>query len=386
MDELSKPLVVRERAAGGRRMGSAVIGMALACAVVVAAAGYVGLYGNKLGGEPHAIARIDRQIVTGSVQPAPAAAEPPRQKERETAGEVEEVAGVRVIRGNGGRAPDSIVIKVPSETGETQIASLDRRLTERGRHGLLPKLDAAAGAPRDYYARPFNAAAARGKPQIAVVVTGLGIGASATAEAIAKLPADVTFAFAPYGNDLDKQSQRARDAGHELLLQVPMEPHGYPQNDSGPHTLLSDGEAQNMDKLHWVMSRVQGYVGITNFMGARFLTVRPALKPVLDDMARRGLMFVEDGSVANSLVAEVASTASLPVARGTVLLDGLDKGGDFDAALQRAEASARSGAPAIVMGPALPTTIERINRWARSLQGKGIVLVPVSALVGRKGA
>ena len=31
---------------------------------------------------------------------------------------------------------------------------------------------------------------------------------------------------------------RAREAGHEVLLEVPMEPFDYPDNDPGPQTLL----------------------------------------------------------------------------------------------------------------------------------------------------
>ena len=72
----------------------------------------------------------------------------------------------------------------------------------------------------------------------------------------------MTFAFAPYGGDLERLVARARDEGHEVLLQVPMEPFDYPDNDPGPQTLLTSLDAgQNIDRLHWLMSRFQGYVG-----------------------------------------------------------------------------------------------------------------------------
>jgi polysaccharide deacetylase 2 family uncharacterized protein YibQ len=384
-DELHKPLEVRPRLATSR-FSSATIGASLAGIVVAASLGFVALKGDPLGGEPHAIVRIDRTVKNAVVAAAPQDAgkvEAPAGG-RETAQQMEDAAGVRVIRGKGGQVPGAVVITVPDDVKDTRLASLDRRLTERGRHGPLPKIDPQAGAPRDVYARPFDVNKA-GKPLIAIVVTGLGIGAGATSDAITKLPGEVTFAFAPYGSDLEKTTARARDAGHELLLQAPMEPYGYPENDTGPHTLLAEGaEAQNLDRLHWLMSRFQGYVGITNFMGAKFTSVRPALKPVLDETARRGLLFVEDGSSARSLVPEVAGTAKLPNARGDVVLDGLDKPADFDAALARAESQARVKGTTIVFGPALPATIERLNRWARSLEGKGFMLAPVTAVVSRR--
>ena len=40
--------------------------------------------------------------------------------------------------------------------------------------------------------------------------------------------------------DLQEQVNKARAGGHEILLQVPMEPVGYPGTNPGPRTLLSD--------------------------------------------------------------------------------------------------------------------------------------------------
>ena len=386
-DDLTRPLELRLPGQGkaGRLAGPA--GAGLAVLVVAGSLGYLIARGDPLGGEPHAIVRIDRSIKTGSVDPAktPATqAETPQRpaKDYETAQEMEEVAGVRVIRGKGGQAPGSIVIRVPEQEAATKLAALDRRLSERGRHGMLPRMNGENAAPRTAYARPFDAAKAGSRPRIAVVMTGLGIGATATTEAISALPGEVSLAFAPYGTDLERQSNAARAGGHEILLQAPMEPYGYPGNDTGPHTLLSSAsEAQNLDRLHWLMSRFPGYVGITNFMGAKFTETRPALKPVLDEAARRGLLFVDDGSSERSLVAEVAPTSRLPAARGDVVLDGLDRNADFDKAVARAEALARGNGQAIVFAPALPAMVERVNRWARGLEAKGFALAPVSALV-----
>ena len=385
-NDLDRPLVLRSPDGATRASSAGRIGAALASVVVAGSLAYVVAKGDPLGGEPHAIVRIDRSIKTGSVD----AAKPPAQQEQrpakdiETAQEMEEVAGVRVIRGKGGSAPGSIVIRVPDQEPSTKLAALDRRLTERGRHGMLPKAGPDGALARTIYARPFDARAAAGRPRIAVVITGLGIGANATADAIAQLPGEVSLAFAPYGAELEKHANAARAKGHEILLQAPMEPYGYPTNDSGPHTLLaSASEAQNLDKLHWLMSRFQGYVGVTNFMGAKFTETRPALKPVMDDLARRGLLFVEDGASDRSIAMEVASTSRLPVARGDVVLDGLDRPLDFDKALARAEVQARGNGAAIVFAPALPATIARVNGWVRGLDAKGLALAPVSALVRR---
>ena len=115
-----------------------------------------------------------------------------------------------------------------------------------------------------------------------MIVGGLGISASGTADALAKLPASVTFALTPYGADLEKLAERARSEQHEILLQVPMEPFDYPDNDPGPQTLLASlSSEQNLDRLHWLMSRFQGYVGLINYMGARFTVSKQGLTAFL---------------------------------------------------------------------------------------------------------
>ena len=159
-------------------------------------------------------------------------------------------------------------------------------------------------------------------PRVAIVIGGLGIGASGTNEALAKLPPAVTFAFAPYGGDLEQIVARARGEGHEVLLQVPMEPFDYPDNDPGPQTLLTSLDAaQNIDRLHWLMSRFQGYVGLANLMGARFTASEPALSPVLREAAKRGLIYVDDGSSQRSLASQIAGANNLAFAKADVVID-----------------------------------------------------------------
>ena len=181
--------------------------------------------------------------------------------------------------------------------GGSQKPLLDPKLIEGTRHGAIPKVGPDGARPSSRYAHPRELPASKkNSPIIAIVIGGLGISASGTADALAKLPATVTFALAPYGADLEKLADRARADTHELLLQVPMEPFEYPDNDPGPQTLLTSlTTEQNTDRLYWLMSRFQGYVGLVNYMGARFTASEQGLAPVLRDVAKRGLIYVDDG-------------------------------------------------------------------------------------------
>ena len=66
----------------------------------------------------------------------------------------------------------------------------------------------------------------------------MGLSDGATAEAIKDLPAPISVAYGAYGRNLQDWVEKARQEGHEVLLQIPLEPLDYPTNDPGPHTLL----------------------------------------------------------------------------------------------------------------------------------------------------
>ena len=167
-------------------------------------------------------------------------------------------------------------------------------------------------------------------PVVAIVIGGLGVGAAKTTDAIMKLPPAVTLAFTPYGSDPGKLAERARAQRHEILLQIPMEPFDYPDNDPGPQTLLTTlGAEQNLDRLYWHLSRFQGYAGIANFMGARFVVADAVMQPIIREAAKRGLGYLDDGSAPRSVAAPLAAGPGDAVRQGRPHHRcGADLGGD----------------------------------------------------------
>ncbi len=217
--------------------------------------------------------------------------------------------------------------------------------------------------------------------RIAIVVGGLGINNVITQEAVQRLNSSMSLAFAPYGADLERQVARAREDGHEVLLQAPMEPFDYPDNDPGPHTLaVSLPDEQVADRLQWLMARFPGYVGIVNFMGGRFMSNEVSLSPVLKEIRSRGLLFMDDGTSGRSIAPQVADSIGLSHAKADVVLDAVQRAVEIDAALARLEKIAREKGSAIGSATALPVTIDRLARWAKAAEARGVTLVPVSAL------
>jgi len=263
-----------------------------------------------------------------------------------------------------------------------EARSVDPRLVEVSRHGAIPRVGNDGARPLDLYASAAAAAADRKLPRIAIVVGGLGIGGGTTAEAIGKLPDSITLAFAPYGGDLSRWAARARGGGHEIVLQLPMEPFDYPDNDPGPQTLLSTlTPEQNIDRLHWMLSRMQGYVGVTNYMGARFTSNDAALGAVLRDIGKRGLLYLDDGSSPRSIAMQSAATANAPSVKADLVVDATPNWADIDAALAKLETIAAERGVAVGTASALPLSIERIARWAKAAKERGIRIVPLSAIL-----
>ncbi|QCI65428.1 divergent polysaccharide deacetylase family protein [Phreatobacter stygius] len=381
-DDLNAPLGVETKPDARRRFLPPLMPIAagLVGAAIIMIAGTVLLIRNPLGGEPRAIAAI--------AAPAPRAAEPvePRPTPNTTSNEAAAEGGttINIIDGMSGARRE---VRVAATPESDRSAGLDPRLTERSAQGPLPRVASDGRKPSEAYARSFRVPNGQqaGLPRVAILIGGLGISQNSTAEAITKLPGAVSLAFAPYGADLERVVMRARSEGHEVFLQVPMEPFDFPDNDPGPQTLLTTLSAErNTERLHWAMSRFQGYAGVVNYMGAKFTASENALAPILRETARRGLMVVDDGTSPRSLVQQIAGSLQQPSLRGDVHLDRVPTPAELDAQLARLEARARERGFALGIGSALPVTIERVTQWARALESRGLMLVPVTAGVARR--
>ncbi len=224
----------------------------------------------------------------------------------------------------------------------------------------------------------------RVKPRIAVIVTGLGLARDVTRRAIEELPPDVALSFSPYAKNLPTWFQLAREKGHEVLLDLPMEPVSFPNDDPGPKGLLTllDTE-QNLERLDWVLSQGSGQTGVVATMGSRFLASEQNLKPVLAVLKERGLLFVDNGSSAESATRRLAGPLNLyHLVNDRVLDDGRPSRASIRANLLEAEQLARSRGTALALGHPYPATLETIIAWASGLDSSGPALTRLRELAG----
>jgi polysaccharide deacetylase 2 family uncharacterized protein YibQ len=360
-----------------RRFPLLLLAWILLLAVLLAAAGAIAIFGKASDGDPsvafgftpvHLAAHIKAPVRAAAANtnligagPQPTAPLPPATP-------------------SDALPPNTVVppnISKALYAGTALIADPD--LIETTPNGPLPRIADDGRSPMNAYAPPVPNVQG---PKIAIVVSGLGISAKATAAAITTLPPGVTLAFAPYADDVQRWVSEARKRGHEVLLEIPMEPYDFPDSDPGPHTLRTGtGEDSNIDRLTWSLTRVTGYAGVTNLLGGRFMADPASLEPVMTFVARRGLVFFDSGSATRSAAPDVAQRINAPFVQSATNVDAIQTGMEIDQRLSELEARARLNGYAAGSAFLYPITMERLAAWAQGLPGRGFVLVPASAIV-----
>lgn len=241
--------------------------------------------------------------------------------------------------------------------------------------------EAAEAAAPDESAGTAPAAIPEG-PKIVLLLADAGANPALTRRAIEQLPPEVAFGFNPYPKDLPVLAAAARAKGHEIWLGIPMEPLRYPQVDPGPQALLLNSTPErNLKRLDWVLGRIEGEVGLYSIMGSAFTTREAALSPVLAEVAKKGLPFLDSRASGKTQSRQIAQKLDLPL-----LVNDSFVGSPVTAqaiAEQLATLERLAKARGLAVGVIEPSSLvlERLADWLPGLESKGITLAPPRALL-----
>lgn len=281
-------------------------------------------------------------------------------------------------------ANDAAVITLPGDDGGDAPAPAGPKqpasplpvapiagLVQTTPNGPLPIIAPNGVTPASAYARPFRS---DGRPMVALVVGGLGLNPSMTKQAIEQLPPQVTLSFVPYANGLQGWIDLARAAGHEVMIEAPMQPTNYPDNDPGPQTLMANARPDDLiSHLNWTLSRATGYFALSNYQGGAFFKDRAGVSVFMNTLKQRGVDFIDDGQ-ARSL------SGAWGRASADRIIDNQLNATAIAAQLSGLEATAKSRGQALGTGFAYPVTVAAAIQWTQGLNARGIQLAPASAL------
>ncbi|MDG2034771.1 MAG: divergent polysaccharide deacetylase family protein [Rhodospirillales bacterium] len=220
-------------------------------------------------------------------------------------------------------------------------------------------------------------------PQVAVVIDDAGVDRRRTRQVVG-LPGPLTIAFLTYARRLEEQVKSAVAAGHEIMTHVPMEPNNADANP-GKNALnvgLEPGEAKS--RLVWALNRIPGHVGINNHMGSRYTRHEKGMQLVMAELRKRGLLFLDSRTSRDTVGAKLAKVYQVPHAVRNIFLDHDPKLESIRKQLDRLEKVAQKQGYAVAIGHPRDATIEALSQWLPILAEKGVVLVPISAIIARR--
>jgi len=236
--------------------------------------------------------------------------------------------------------------------------------------------------PFGAYRRRFNLQAVT-QPVISIAVADIGLSTKASEPFIKDFPPAVSIILSPYAAAPNMWVNESRAAGHEVWLSLPLEPEKFPQDDTGPLTLmLNAAERDNQLKLEQIMGSTIGYAGFVATYNEVFSKSDKDMRPVLTAIYKRGLGYIDSAPTAGLNTQTIALAEKAPYASVDIWIDDNSSPEDINKALVQLEEIARSKNRAVGVIPPLPATQKLVKDWLDTLPGKGFVLAPLSAQTG----
>jgi polysaccharide deacetylase 2 family uncharacterized protein YibQ len=218
--------------------------------------------------------------------------------------------------------------------------------------------------------------------KIALIVNGLGQKPDSLDTILTSLPPHVTLSFSPYANNVKAQIEKSSQAGFQSLLQVPMEPLGFPNQDPGPRSLLVGASTNdNIENLEWVLKQSSHSIGVTTLMGSAFVQDIHALTPVLSLLSEKGLIFVDSlAGTGRSVVSHISKQTQTPYVPVDLKIDDALSETEIDKQLRALEIISKEFGYAVGTLSPYPLSLKKITEWSQTLRRNNIALTPISSI------
>lgn len=198
----------------------------------------------------------------------------------------------------------------------------------------------------------------------------------------------LTFSVLPGSTYAAGAQLRLRDDPRryrEIWLHMPMEPIDGAQMHAGHEAeeefmRTTDDPALLRAKLDRALARVPAAVGVNNHMGSKLTAEPAAMDVVAEQLAARDLLFLDSRTTAETVAADAAARAGVPVASRQVFLDHDPSPQAMQAALAEAVQRAKSE-PIVAIGHPSPELAWVLEKGLEEAHAQGVGVYPLSVLI-----
>jgi len=262
-----------------------------------------------------------------------------------------------------------------------RVADAVERVSKEGTQYLEMKLAFGAKVTQVVVFDRSKEVAPVQRASLAIVIDDLGYGDESLMKEFLALDYPLSFSVLPGYPKSKSAAEAVVKTGKDLLLHLPMEPHGYPGINPGKDPILVDLSASEIkSRIAKDLSGLPRVSGISNHMGSLATQDPEVMKAVLEDTKTRGIFFLDSMTTPGSVAKKVAAELGAVCLRNDLFLDTASKDEKkVKKMLERAEEIALSKGRAIAIGHLYSGTFKVLKSKLPELEKKGIKLVPISA-------
>ena len=229
---------------------------------------------------------------------------------------------------------------------------------------------------------PPKVSVKRRGPRVAIVIDDLGSNKKRARELI-NLEAPITLSFFPLARASRELAQEAFEKGKEVMLHMPMEPHGFPAKNPGKGALLmSMTEGELHRRIRENLEVIPFIKGVNNHMGSRFMEDEQRVSIFMEELKKRELYFLDSRTTAKTAGYRTAKKLGIRTRQRNLFLDNsVYDEAEITKNILKLAAIAKNEGQAIGIGHPHPSTIRSLREMIPRLRESGVEIVPLSEIM-----
>ena len=221
-----------------------------------------------------------------------------------------------------------------------------------------------------------------GLPLVAIIIDDIGYHRR-NARTLARLDNNITFAVLPFSPHGEELAVELHSMGNQIMLHLPMEPVEYPHVDSGPGSLLTDMNPDELiSQLKKDLDAIPYIVGVNNHMGSKLTPMSSKMNQIFTILKKRDLFFIDSITSGKTKCASSASLLKINFGQRDVFIDNIQESEYIMGQIKQLIRKAKKNGSAIGIAHPYGATAETLKKnmpWIK----KKVQLVPASTLTAQ---